>query len=210
MTSSPAAGLIGIHRSLPKNATHPSVDPMTTSLFDLTGEALRLQGQINDAAEQLFSDDPADVAAATAQLETLICAEADNRRAVEAKADAWCWVIDHLRAKAINRAEHARRLAELAKEAEHQAEVLQDRLIGALQRIAPDDTTWQLPEHKITSRKVTSVELDPELAPTDLPEEFQRARTTYSADKTAIAAALKAGRQIDGAQLVERRSWKIA
>lgn len=183
---------------------------MTTSLFDLTGEALRLQSQINAAAELLFSDDPADVAQATAELEALISAETDNRRAVEAKADSWCWVIDHLRAKAANRAEHARRLTELAKEADHQAEVLQDRLIGALQRVAPDETTWQLAEHKITSRRVTSVELDPELAATDLPEEFQRARTTYSADKTAIAAALKAGRTVEGAQLVERRSWKIA
>jgi hypothetical protein len=142
-------------------------------------------------------------------LEALISAEADNRRAVEIKADAWCWAIDHIRAQAVARSEHARRLTELAKAAEQQAEVLQDRLIGALQRVAPEETTWKLPDHKITSRKVTAVELDPELAPTDLPDEFVRARTTYSADKTALAAALKAGREVEGAQLVERRSWKI-
>lgn len=182
---------------------------MNASLYDLTGEAIQIQARINQAAELLFSDDPAEVSAATEQLEQLINAETGNRMAIESKADAWCWVIDHLRAKAANRAEHARRLAELAKEAEHQAEVLQDRLIGSLQRIDPEATTWQLPEHKITSRKVTSVELDPELAATDLPEQFQRAKTTYSADKTALKAALAAGQQIDGAQLVERRSWKI-
>lgn len=182
---------------------------MTTSLFDLTGEALRLQGRINAAAESLFSDDPAEVAAATAELEALISVEADNRKAVEAKADAWCWAIEAMRAQAAAQKEHARRLAELASEAEHRAEVLQDRLVGALAKVDPEETTWALPEHKLTSRRVTSVELDPELAAVDLPEEFQRVKTTYSPDKTALAAALKAGREIDGAQLVERRSWTI-
>ena len=182
---------------------------MTATLFALTGEALTIQSRINQAAELLFSDDPAEVAQATATLEALIDAESDNRKAVETKADAWCWAIDHIRAQAIARTEHARRLAELAKAAEHQAEVLQDRLIGALQRVAPEETTWKLADHKITSRKVTSVELDPDLAPADLPEEFQRVKTTYSADKTALAAALKAGREVEGAQLVERRGWKI-
>jgi hypothetical protein len=182
---------------------------MTTTLFDLTGEALKLQNRINTAAELLFSDDPAEVAEATAELEALISVEADNRKAVEAKADAWCWAIDHIRVQAAARAEHARRLAELAKDAEHQADVLQDRLIGALQRVDPEETTWKLPEHKITSRRVTSVELDPELQPADLPEQFQRVKTTYTADKTALKAALAAGQAIDGASLVERRSWTI-
>lgn len=181
----------------------------TTTLFDLTGQALHLQGRINTAAELLFSDDPAEVAAATADLEALIDAEADNRREVEAKADAWCWVIDGLRQQAAARAEHARRLADLAKDAEQQAEVLQDRLVAALQRIDPEETTWKLPEHKITSRKTTSVELDPELQPADLPEQFQRVKTTYTADKTALKAALAAGQTIDGTSLVERRSWSI-
>jgi hypothetical protein len=181
----------------------------TTTLFDLTGEALKLQNRINTAAELLFSDDPAEVAEATAQLEALIDAEADNRKAVETKADAWCWAIDHIRAQAAARADHARRLAELAKAAEHQAEVLQDRLIGALQRVDPEQTTWKLPEHSITSRRVTSVELDPELLAADLPEQFQRVKTTYTADKTALKAALAAGQTIDGASLVERRSWTI-
>jgi hypothetical protein len=178
-----------------------------TTLFDLTGEALALQRRIDDAAADLFSDDAAVVAQATATLESLISAETDNRKAVEAKADAWCWVIDQLRASAAARAAHAQRLKDLATAAEQQAEVLQDRLIQALQRVDPDSTKWELPEHKLTSRKVTSVELTAEVA--DLPEEFQRVRATYSADKTALAAALKGGAQIEGASLIERRSWII-
>ena len=208
-TSNHAAGLIVTRPSPLLIATHRSADPMTATLFDLTGDALRLQGRINAAAELLFSDDPAEVAEATAQLETLIDAEADNLREVQAKADAWCWAIDHIRAQAAVRADHARRLAELAKAAEHQAEVLQDRLISALQRVDPEETTWKLPEHSITSRRVTSVELDPELLAADLPEQFQRVKTTYTADKTALKAALAAGQAIDGASLVERRSWTI-
>lgn len=182
---------------------------MTATLFALTGEALQLQGRINSAAELLFSEDPAEVAQATAELESLISAESDNRKAVEAKADAWCWVIDQLKAQAAARKQHAQRLAELAAAAEQQAEVLTDRLVGALQRVNPDETTWRLPEHTLSSRRVTSVEIDPELQPADLPEQFQRVKTTYSADKTALKAALAAGQEIDGAQLVERRSWTI-
>jgi hypothetical protein len=178
-----------------------------TTLFDLTGEALHLQRQINESAELLFSDDPDEAAAATAELEALIAFESGNRRALESKADAWCWVIDHMRAQAGARAAHAQRLKDLAASAEQQADALQERLIAALQKVAPDETRWELPEHKITSRRSQAVEVVADAA--DLPVQFRRVKTTYSADKTAIAAALKQGQQIEGAALVERRSWSI-
>jgi hypothetical protein len=181
---------------------------MPATLYDLTGDALRLQQQIDEAAADLFSDDPAVVAAATATLEGLISAESDNKQAILAKADAWCWAIDSLRSRREARKARAQALAELAAADEQQADALQDRLVDALQKAIPDETSYQLPEHKITSRKVTAVDLAAEVA--DLPEQFQRVKTTYSADKTAIAAALKQGQQIDGCSLVERRSWKIA
>lgn len=180
-----------------------------TSLYSLTSEALLVQSRIDHAAELLFSDDPAEVAQATADLEALIASEADNRKALEAKADAWCWLIDHLRAQATSQREHSRRLAELSADAEHRAQVLQDRLTDALQRVNPDATTWSLPEHKLTSRRVTSVELDPDLSPADLPEGMYRVKQTYSADKTAIKAAITSGATVPGASLVERRSWTI-
>jgi len=177
------------------------------TLFDLTGEALHLQRQINKSAELLFSDDPDEAAAATAELEALIAFESGNRRALESKADAWCWVIDHMRAQADARAAHAQRLKDLATSAQQQADALQERLIAALQKVAPDETRWELPEHKIVSRKTTAVDLIG--MAWDLPEQFQRVKTTVSADKTALAAALKGGAQIEGAALVERRSWSI-
>jgi hypothetical protein len=177
------------------------------TLFDLTGEALHLQRQINQSAELLFSDDPDEAAAATAELEALIAFESGNRRALESKADAWCWVIDHMRAQADARAAHAQRLKDLATSAQQQADALQERLIAALQKVAPDETRWELPEHKITSRKTTAVDLT--AMAWNLPEQFQRVKTTVTADKTALAAALKGGAQIEGAALVERRSWSI-
>jgi hypothetical protein len=178
-----------------------------TTLFDLTGEALHLQRQINESAELLFSDDPDEAAAATAELEALIAFESGNRRALESKADAWCWVIDHMRAQADARAMHAQRLKDLATSAQQQADALQDWLIAALQKVAPDETRWELPEHKITSRRSQAVEVVADAM--DLPVQFRRVKTTYSADKTAIAAALKSGAQIEGVALVERRSWSI-
>ena len=190
------------------NRTTPHA--MTPTLFDLTGEARILQGQIDATAEGLFSDDPAEVAAATAALEQLITAEADNRKALTTKADAWCWVIDHMRAQSDARRAHADRLRELADEAERRAQTLQDQLVAALSRVDPDATKWELPAHKLSSRKTTAVQLDPDLLPDDLPEQFRRVKTTISPDKTALAAALKSGDAVPGAQLVERRSWRIA
>ena len=175
-----------------------------TSLYALTGDALRLQQQIDEAAADLFSDDPSKVAAATATLEGLISAEADNKQALLAKADAWCWVIDSLRARQAARKARADALRELATADGQHADALQDRLIQALQKVIPDQTRYDLPEHKISSRKSTVVVVDCE--PEDLPEVFQRVK--IEADKTAIKDALKVG-EIDGCSLVERRSWSI-
>ena len=77
---------------------------MSATLFDLTGEALKLQRQINESAELLFSDDPTEALDATAALEALITTEAANKQALHTTADAWCWVIDHIRAQAATRA----------------------------------------------------------------------------------------------------------
>jgi hypothetical protein len=104
-------------------------------------------------------------------------------------------------------AAHAQRLKDLATSAQQQADALQERLIAALQKVAPDETRWELPEHKITSRKTTAVDVTADAL--ELPGQYQRIKTTITADKTALAAALKGGAQIEGCALVERRSWSI-
>lgn len=180
---------------------------MTKSLYGLTDEAIKLETQIREAAEQLFSDDPAEVEAARLELEALLSDEADTREALARKADAWCWVIDRARATAAERKAHAQRLRELAAADEAKADRLQDQLVALLLRTEPDATTFELPDHKLTSRKSEAVELEAE--PIDLPAEFQRVVTRVDPDKTAIKAAIKAGTTVPGAQLVTRRSWRI-
>ena len=178
---------------------------MTPSLYALTGDALRISQQIDAVADDLLSDDPVVAAAATATLENLISAEADNNQAIRAKADAWCWVIDRLRAQHAARKLRANALLELAAADERQADALQDRLIQALQKAIPNETRYDLPEHKISSRESTVVMVDCE--PEDLPLEFIRSK--IEANKTAIKDALKSGEKIIGCSLVKRRSWSI-
>ena len=181
----------------------------SASLFALTSEATLLAARIDDTAELLFSEDPADVAAATEALEQLITAEAGNRAALSTKADAWCWVIDQLRAKADAQREHSQRLARMAEQAEHRAQVMQDQLVRALGHVDPAATKWDLPSHKLASRQSTSVEIDADVLPEDLPEQFRRTKTTTTADKAAIKAALVTGTAVSGCALTTRRSWSI-
>lgn len=180
---------------------------MTKSLYGLTEQAIQIENKIREQAELLFSDDPAEVDAARATLEALLSDEADTRDGLQRKADAWCWVIDRCRATAAERKAHAKRLAELAAADEAKADRLQDQLITLLLRSQPDATTFELVDHKLTSRRSEAVELDAE--PMDLPAQYQRIVTRVDADKTAIKAAIKAGATIPGAHLVERRSWSI-
>ena len=182
---------------------------MTKSLYSLTEEATHLETQIREQAERLFSDDSTEVEQARATLEALLSDEADTREAPQRKADAWCWVIDRARATAAERKAHAKRLAELAAADEHKADQLQDQLIALLLRSQPDATTFELADHKLISRRSTAVEIDPDIDPVDLPELFQRVKTTIGPDKFAIKFAIEAGETVPGAHLVERRSWTI-
>jgi hypothetical protein len=101
-------------------------------------------------------------------------------------------------------------LQELAKADEHQAEVLIGRLVAALGKIDPDSTKWDFQDNGLRSRKSKRVEIDPEIEPENLPDAYQRKIVSVSFDKEAMAQDLKAGKTITGAQLVERRSWRIA
>jgi hypothetical protein len=191
---------------------------MTAStLYGLIGRAATLADRIETIAADLLGLDPEadatdafDAAAIHAELEELITAEADNREALNERADAWCWVISNLQARAEARKAKAKQLQELAKADEHQAEVLLSRLVAALGKIDPDSTKWDFQSHALRSRKSTRVEIDPELEPEDLPAMYQRTVTTVSFNKELLAQQLKAGETITGAQLVERRSWRIA
>jgi hypothetical protein len=124
----------------------------------------------------------------------------------EGEADATCWVIEHLRGHAAYRQQQAKRLTELSRSDSSRADALEDSLVLVLTRLQPTSTRFSFPNHELTSRKSQAVEIDDEDA---LPSEWLSFTTTSKPDKAAIKEALKAGRQITGAQLVSRRSWRI-
>ena len=141
-----------------------------------------------------------------AELEAALLAEEGNKQALSAKADATCWVIEHLRGQAAYRQQQAKRLSDLARSDAGRADALEESLIFVLTQLQPSATRFSFPNHELSSRKSTAVVIDDEQA---LDSEWLAVTTTSKPDKAAIKEALKAGRQITGAQLLSRRSWRI-
>ena len=176
------------------------------SLWQLGSEAQELTTAIGQLAEQLETEDPEQRALALAELEAALLAEEGNKAALAAKADATCWVIEHLRGQATYRSQQAKRLSELARSDASRADALEESLIFVLTQLQPAATRFYFPDHELTSRKSQAVLIDDEGA---LDTEWLVIKTTSQPDKAAIKEALKAGRHIEGAQLLTRRSWRI-
>jgi hypothetical protein len=177
-----------------------------TSLWALTEEARTLAATIEEAAQRLYSDDAEDAALATIVLEDALLREAQNRDAFQRKADGYCYVISQLRGQAEWRREEARRLQSLADDDWQRAEKLEALLIRVLTSLSPDDTKFELPSHRITSRKSEAVEIDEDA---DLPSVYWTVKSTSSPNKTSIKQAIRAGASFPGVRVVERRSWRI-
>ena len=188
-------------------ATGPACSPQRTgSLWQLGIEAQELTTAVSQLAEQLESDDAEVRAQALAELEAALLAEEGNKAALAAKADATCWVIEHLRGQAAYRQQQAKRLKALASGDASRADSLEESLVFVLTQLQPAATRFSFPNHELTSRKSSAVVIDDEEA---LDPEWLAVKTTTQPDKAAIKEALKAGRQIEGAQLLSRRSWRI-
>jgi hypothetical protein len=176
------------------------------SLWQLGIEAQELTTAIGQLAQQLETDDPEQRALALAELEAALLAEEGNKEALSAKADATCWVIEHLRGQAAYRQQQAKRLSDLARGDAGRADALEESLVFVLTQLQPAATRFSFPDHELSSRKSQAVVIDDEEA---LDPEWLAVKTTTQPDKAAIKEALKAGRQIAGAQLLSRRSWRI-
>ena len=177
----------------------------SASLWQLGIEAQELTTTIGQLAEQLEADDDTR-AQALAELEAALLAEEGNKQALAAKADATCWVIEHLRGQAAYRQQQAKRLTELSRSDASRADALEDSLVLVLTRLQPKATRFSFPNHELSSRKSQAVEIDDEEA---LDHQWLSFTTTSKPDKAAIKEALKAGTEITGAQLISRRSWRI-
>jgi len=176
------------------------------SLWQLGIEAQELTTAIGQLAEQLDTDDPEQRASALAELEAALLAEEGNKAALSAKADATCWVIEHLRGQAAYRQQQAKRLSDLARSDAGRADALEESLIFVLTQLQPSATRFSFPNHELTSRKSSAVVINDEEA---LDAEWLAVTTTTKPDKTAIKEAIKTGKQIPGAQLLSRRIWRI-
>ena len=183
---------------------------MTTAtrqgFFQLGIEAQELHATIADLAEQLETAEDDAKGQIIEQLEAILMAEASNKDALFSKADAYCWVIDNLKAQADYRANQAKRLKDLAAADTKKAEQLKESMLYVLRHIEPEATKFSLCNHELTSRKSESVQIQD---PDAIPEGLQRQKITVEPDKTAIKLAINAGETVPGAELVVSRAWTI-
>ena len=207
LTPIPVASVAAPAQAAAPSASGPSCSLQRSgSLWQLGIEAQELTTAIGQLAEQLETDDPEQRAQALAELEAALLAEEGNKQALAAKADATCWVIEHLRGQATYRQQQAKRLTDLSRSDASRADALEDSLVLVLTRLQPTATRFSFPNHELSSRKSQSVEIEDEDA---LDPEWLSFTTTSKPDKAAIKEALKAGTEITGAQLISRRSWRI-
>jgi hypothetical protein len=190
----------------PASAIRAHSGTSSLTLWQLGIEAQEITSAIALLADQLDSDDESTRTTAIEHLESALLAEEHNKQALAAKADATCWVIEHLRAQSAYRSQQARRLTDLARSDASRADSMEQSLVLVLTRLQPNATRFSFPHHELTSRRSQAVEIDNEdlLGP-----EWLTVKTIFQADKTAIKAALKSGRQIPGCQLLSRRTWHI-
>ena len=135
-----------IHKSAGPACTLQRVAPQgapgrSASLWQLGIEAQELTTTIGQLAEQLEADDDTR-AQALAELEAALLAEEHNKAALSAKADATCWVIEHLRGQAAYRQQQAKRLTELSRSDASRADALEDSLVLVLTWLEPKATRF--------------------------------------------------------------------
>jgi len=175
-------------------------------LWQLGIEAQSLTAQIAALAEQLEAEDPALAQTALGELESVLLQEEGNKQKLSDKADATCWVIDHLRAQANYRAAQAKRLADIAKADNTRADALETSLLYVLTRLQPEAKRFSFPNHEITSRKSTVVEI---IDVDKITAEWLQVKTITTPDKNAIKDAIKKGTKVEGAAVINRTNWKI-
>ena len=161
---------------------------------------------IAQLAERLETDEPEERQQVLAELEAALLADEGNKAAIAAKADATCWVIEHLRCQAAYRQQQAKRLSALAAGDNGRADDLETSLVLVLTRLEPSSTRFSLANHELRSTRSQAVDIAENA---QLDPQWLTVSTTTKPDKTAIKAAIKAGQQIPGAQLLSRRTWRI-
>jgi len=207
LTPIPAAPVAAPAPAAAPTASGPSCSiQRSSSLWQLGIESQELTTAIGQLAERLETDEPDERQQVLGELEAALLADEGNKAAIAAKADATCWVIEHLRGQAAYRQQQAKRLTALAAGDNGRADDLESSLVLVLTRLQPKSTRFSFPNHELRSTRSQAVDIaeDAQLDP-----QWLTVTTTSKPDKTAIKAAIKAGQQIPGAQLLSRRAWRI-
>ena len=108
-----------------------------------------------------------------------------------------CWV-KNLTSDAVQLKAEAKAMQDRATSAEKKAERLKAYLAAALR-----GEKFETPRCTIGWRKSTAVQIAPDA---EIPEEYLRVKTTVEPDKTAIKAALTAGKTIAGCTMETRNN----
>lgn len=114
-----------------------------------------------------------------------------------------CWIKD-LQAEAEAIKADIKRQTDRMKRKERKAERLKDYLLYKL-----DAHKFETARVAVSFRKTESVYVDDGDTLDTLPDQYKRIKTTVEPDKTAIKAALKAGEQITGCDLVTKISCTV-
>lgn len=86
---------------------------------------------------------------------------------------------------------------------EKQVERLKKAITNSL--VAFNQPKFETAKVAFSFRKTSSVEVDMDI----LDKEFIREKVEYSADKTAIKNAIKAGKVVEGAQIIEKQALQV-
>ena len=118
----------------------------------------------------------------------------------ERKLEGVALCIKNLRADALAYKAEKEAFAERERQAKDKAERLSEWLTNAL-----DGERIETNRVAVSFRKSESVMVDEEKCP----EEYMNKKVTYSPDKTRIKAAIKAGKTVEGCELVLRNNIQI-
>ena len=163
------------------------------SLFNLTGEFLKL---LENDYPEISEDDSEEVKAEKEK------AQADFDKtlsqiltAMDDKMDGYCYVRARLLADIDTAKAEKKRIDDIIKRKERVIERMETSLFNSM--VATGRTLIQTALHKITIKpKRATVRLLVD-DPKDIPQEYQRIKTTVEADKTKIRDAIKNGERLD-------------
>lgn len=159
-----------------------------SSLFELTGEFLRLMNDLDEIEEGVPTE---------STLELLAQIEQD----IKNKADGYCSLIRHYQSQATALDDEMARLAKRAASKTSKAKWLKDRLKAALEAIGESKIETTLNTIRI-AKNGGSQPVKIEVSPEHLPEQYRQ--VVYQPNKDLIREALQAGQSIPGCQLEQR------